>query len=86
MSFSHEHTSGSAPDVVRTFASLFRSRLIALIAVVREALIPIRDAVLGRIRQDAAQYIPVGPMGVPLTGTFSATSPQHPAPPARNDR
>jgi hypothetical protein len=25
-------------------------------------------------------YIPVGPMGVPLTGTFSSTSPQNVTP------
>jgi regulator of protease activity HflC (stomatin/prohibitin superfamily) len=31
-------------------------------------------------------YIPVGPMGVPLTGTFPATAPQGPVSPGRNQR
>ncbi len=31
-------------------------------------------------------YIPVGPMGVPLTGTFPATAPQGPSGPPRNER
>lgn len=31
-------------------------------------------------------YIPVGPMGVPITGTFPAAAPQGPSGPPRNDR
>ena len=31
-------------------------------------------------------YIPVGPMGVPLTGTFPATAPQGPVSPPKNPR
>jgi regulator of protease activity HflC (stomatin/prohibitin superfamily) len=31
-------------------------------------------------------YIPVGPMGVPLTGTFPATAPQGPATPGQRER
>ena len=31
-------------------------------------------------------YIPVGPMGVPLTGTFPATAPQGPTAPPRPPR
>jgi hypothetical protein len=31
-------------------------------------------------------YIPVGPMGVPLTGTFPATAPQGPTTPPRPPR
>jgi hypothetical protein len=31
-------------------------------------------------------YIPVGPMGVPLTGTFPATAPQGPSSPVQQNR
>jgi hypothetical protein len=31
-------------------------------------------------------YIPVGPMGVPLTGTFPATAPQGPSTPGQQNR